>query len=239
MAGSDTGAPEDPPPPRGGSAAERIGELLGTTVTRIERIVRDPARRRTVILTAAGVLVLIAALLIVPGVARRARPVTPAPAAQPAGAGQPAPAPAPAEGQPPAAQPAPAQPAPAEPGAAAAPQRQLLIAALPLRLGLFWLLSAWLVDAEARRAFVVQEPWGERRPVAYTVLAVGCVFPLILAGHIFSAWGFVTFVLDVSRRQSPIAALQAAALILIAGAGFLVLRGLLAKWLDQRKASRT
>ncbi|HEU5315300.1 MAG TPA: hypothetical protein VFX49_04280 [Chloroflexota bacterium] len=235
---------EAPTPPAGGSAAERIGEVLGTTATRVERLLRDPARRRTVVLTAVGVVVLLAALTVAPGLARRSRPAAPPPAAQPA-----EPAPAPAEGQPAPAQPAPAQPAPgqpapAEPGAqptpaAQPPQRQLLIAALPLLLGLFWLLSAWLVDAEARRAFVVQEPWGERRTVAYTVLAVGCVFPLILAGLIFSAWGFVTFVLDVSRRQSPIAALQAAALILIAGAGFLVLRGLLARWMDQRKATRT
>ncbi len=111
----------------------------------------------------------------------------------------------------------------------------MLLAALPLLLGLFWLVSAWLVDSEARRAFVVKEPWGDRRTVAYTTLAVGCVFPLILAGLIFSAWGFVTFVLDVSRRQSPAVALQAAALILIACSGFLVLRGLVARWLDQRR----
>jgi hypothetical protein len=74
--------------------------------------------------------------------------------------------------------------------------------------------------------------------VAYTTLAVGCVFPLILAGLIFSAWGFVTFVLDVSRRQNTVAGLQAGALILMACAGLLILRGLVARWLEQRRANR-
>lgn len=113
--------------------------------------------------------------------------------------------------------------------------RDLLFAALPLLLGLFWLLSAWLVDSEARRAFVIQEPWGERRTVAYTTLAVGCVFPLILAGLIFAAWGFVTFVLHVAQRQSMAAGLQAGAIILLICAGFLLLRGVIARWLESRR----
>jgi hypothetical protein len=43
----------------------------------------------------------------------------------------------------------------------------------------------------------------------------------------------------VSRRQSPLAALQAASLILMICAGFLLVRGLIAQWLDKRRATRT
>jgi hypothetical protein len=102
-------------------------------------------------------------------------------------------------------------------------------------LGLFWLLSAWLVDVEARRAFVVQEPWGDRRTIAYSCLAVGCVSPLILAGLIFAAWGFVSFVVYVANRQSWGAGLQAGGLILLAGAFFLLVRSLVVRWARSRQ----
>jgi hypothetical protein len=140
--------------------------------------------------------------------------------------------------------PAEAPPAPAEGEEAPAPPpsllRQLMTAevalkALPLLLGLFWLLSAWLVDAEARRAFVVQEPWGERRTVAYSCLAVGCVFPLILAGLIFTAYGFVAFVIFVAERQSWSAGIQAGGLILLVGAFALLVRSLVARWYAARQ----
>ena len=113
---------------------------------------------------------------------------------------------------------------------------EMALKALPLLLGLFWLLSAWLVDAEARRAFVVQEPWGERRTVAYSCLAVGCVFPLILAGLIFAAYGFVSFVIFVAGRQSWAAGLQAGALILLIGLVALYLRGAVSRWIADRRA---
>jgi hypothetical protein len=113
---------------------------------------------------------------------------------------------------------------------------EVVLKALPLLLGLFWLLSAWLVDAEARRAFVVQEPWGERRTVAYSCLAVGCVFPLILAGLIFAAYGFVSFVIFVAARQSWAAGIQAGAVILLICLLGLVLRGVTARWIADRRA---
>jgi hypothetical protein len=245
MAGND--APESTPesvgesaPPSGPSVAARIGEVLGTASARIEGIVRDPARRPQVIAAAVGLVLVVALLAVLPALTRRGA-TPPAPAAEAPAEGQPAPAqPAPAAEQPGQAAPPAAGAAeqPAQPAQAPSIGRSYLLSALPLLLGLFWLLSAWLVDSEARRAFVVQEPWGDRRTIAYTALAVGCVFPLILAGLIFSAWGFVTFILDVSRRQSPLAALQAAALILMICAGFLVARGLLAQWLDKRRAAR-
>jgi hypothetical protein len=196
------------------------------------------------VLGAGAVVAVILALLVVVPATRRGALVEPPPAQREPPAQEQPPAPpeqgapaAPAEGQP---APAPeASPAPGESQVESAlPLRQMAFAALPLLLGLFWLLSAWLVDSEARRAFVVQEPWGERRTVAYTALAVGCVFPLILAGLIFSAWGFVTFVLDVSRRQSPVAGLQAGALVLMICTGFLIVRGAIARWLDSRRPPR-
>ncbi|HET7768180.1 MAG TPA: hypothetical protein VFN74_05345 [Chloroflexota bacterium] len=240
MAGSP---PEDQTPPPSApsvsgaqSAAARIGELLGTASARVERIVRDPARRPQVIAAAVGIVLVVALLAALPALTRRGTPAAPPVADAPAPPAEGQPAPAPAE------QPAPSAPAGEQPAAAPPAQSSILrsyfLSALPLLLGLFWLVSAWLVDSEARRAFVVQEPWGDRRTIAYTTLAVGCVFPLILAGLIFSAWGFVTFVLDVSRRQGPAAALEAAGLVLVVCAGFLVVRGLIARWLDQRRAAR-
>ncbi|MGH2367341.1 MAG: hypothetical protein ACRDI2_04005, partial [Chloroflexota bacterium] len=113
---------------------------------------------------------------------------------------------------------------------------EVVLKVLPLLLGLFWLLSAWLVDAEARRAFVVQEPWGERRTVAYSCLAVGCVFPLILAGLIFSAYGFVAFVIFVAGRQNWVAGIQAGAFILLVCALALLVRNAVARWYAERRA---
>ena len=216
----------------------------------------DPRRRPWLAAGAASVLVIL--LLIGAGLSMNRRAgtrTTAVPQAQPAPTGQPAaqqPA-QPAPAQPAPAQPAPAQPAPAQPAVpgeqagqpAAAPapaprgaMAQMGLAALPLLLGLFWLLSAWLVDAEARRAFVVREPWGERRTVAYSCLAVGCVFPLILAGLIFAAWGFVQFVLYVANRQSWVAGIQAGALVLLVTASFLLLRNALVRWLAERRAQQ-
>ncbi|MGI8423435.1 MAG: hypothetical protein ACR2NO_04900 [Chloroflexota bacterium] len=235
MAGSDDQAPPaaGPPSPAPGWVGQ-TGESLRAIASGVERLVKDTTRRPQVIGAAVGFVLVVALFVAVPTMVRRSAPTQrPAPAAEAPAELQPSTPAAPVEGQP-----APVnQPTPAAQGTSAG--RQTLLAALPLLLGLFWLLSAWLVDAEARRAFVVQEPWGERRTVAYTALAVGCVFPLILAGLIFSAWGFVTFILDVTRRQSPAAGLQAAALILMAGASFLGLRGLVAQWLDKRRAERT
>ncbi len=129
----------------------------------------DPARRPWLLAGMASVAVLLALVVVGPDLTRRYFPAraeraAPPAAVEPTPPGEQAPpAPPAAEGQPPAAQPPPA------PGQAARVTPTALgLAALPLLLGLFWLLSAWLVDAEARRAFVIQEPWGERRTVAYS-----------------------------------------------------------------------
>ncbi|HEX2514269.1 MAG TPA: hypothetical protein VH257_06150 [Chloroflexota bacterium] len=233
--------PPPPPPPGGPWLALLRAAWL------------DPARRRWIVAGGAALAVLLL-LVIGPRIGARFAPPAPAPVAEapapeapaPEAPAEPAPQPAPA----PAPAPAPVEAPPAEAPAPLPPlyerflppsvrqfaTGEMALKALPLLLGLFWLLSAWLVDAEARRAFVVQEPWGERRTVAYSCLAVGCVFPLILAGLIFAAYGFVSFVIFVAGRQSWAAGLQAGALILLIGLVALYLRGAISRWIADRRA---
>jgi hypothetical protein len=233
-----------PPPPAGGPWLALLREAW-----------LDPARRRWIVAGGAALAVLLL-LVIGPRIGARFAPPAPAPVADGAPSAPAPEAPAPEAPAEPAPQPAPAPaPAPAEVPPAEAPPPppplhervlppslrqfatgEMALKALPLMLGLFWLLSAWLVDAEARRAFVVQEPWGERRTVAYSCLAVGCVFPLILAGLIFAAYGFVSFVIFVAGRQSWAAGLQAGALILLMGLLALFLRGAVARWIAERRS---
>jgi hypothetical protein len=204
---------------------------------------RDPDRRLWLALGCASLLAVLALIAVGPSLGQRFAPAEPAaetpgetvepgaqPQAPPAVPPEAQPPPPSEEGTPPEA--APAAPAP---GMFGVPFVQLGLQALPLLLGLFWLLSAWLVDTEARRAFVVQEPWGERRTVAYSCLAVGCVFPLILAGLLFSAWGFVSFVIWVANRASWMAGIQAGALLLLIVALFLIVRGAISRWLAERR----
>ncbi len=65
---------------------------------------------------------------------------------------------------------------------------------------------------------------------------MGCVFPLILAGLLFAAYGYVSLVVFVAHRLGPVAAVQAGALVLLTGATLLLLRGLLLRWYGERKA---
>jgi hypothetical protein len=64
-------------------------------------------------------------------------------------------------------------------------------AAAPLLLSLFWLTCAYLFDTEARRLFIVEDDWGERRGMGYTAVALGCVTPLLVLGLLAGAWGLV------------------------------------------------
>ncbi len=145
--------------------ARRTFRRLAADTARAGELWRD-ARYRTWLAAAGGAAIVVVLLLAGTAVGRRlVRPV-PVPAVQPTAAAE----------QPPAEQPpaAPAQPEPPAVPVGTVPARAPLapsevgLRALPLLLGLFWLLSAWLVDSEARRAFVIQEPWGERRTVAYS-----------------------------------------------------------------------
>lgn len=135
---------------------------------------------------------------------------------------------------PPAEPTAPLEPAGAPPATPGPTTVALFREALPLLLGIFWLLASWLVDAEAKRVFVVREPWGQRRTLGYSCLAVGCVFPLIVAALIFSAWGSVRLILWLYNNQSPSAALRAAFLLAGLLAAFLALRAALTRWLAER-----
>ncbi len=212
--------------------ARRTFRRLAADTARAGELWRD-ARYRTWLAAAGGAAIVVVLLLAGTAVGRRlVRPV-PVPAVQPTAAAE----------QPPAEQlpAAPAQPEPPAVPVGTVPARAPLapsevgLRALPLLLGLFWLLSAWLVDSEARRAFVIQEPWGERRTVAYSCLAIGCVFPLILAGLIFAAYGFVAFVQFVAVRAGIAAGVRAGALILLAFAVLLMLRSALARLLAARR----
>jgi len=209
-------------------ARQTFGWLTARTA-RAGELWRDARYRPWLAAAGGAIIVAVLLLLVAPAIGRRVLHPTPAPpAAQPT---------VPAE-QPPAA---PAQPEQPSPPAGITPARAPLSAgdlglrALPLLLGLFWLLSAWLVDSEARRAFVIQEPWGERRTVAYSCLAIGCVFPLILAGLIFAAYGFVAFVQFVATRAGIAAGVRAGAAILLAFAVLLMLRSALAHLLAARR----
>ena len=62
------------------------------------------------------------------------------------------------------------------------------------------------------------------------------MFPLILAGLIFAAYGFVSFVIFVAARQSWIAGIQAGAVILLVGLLGLFLRGTISRWIADRRA---
>lgn len=82
----------------------------------------------------------------------------------------------------------------------------LLTALLPLGVGGFWLVGAWIIDHEGRRALIIREPWGERRTIAYGLLALFVVFPLILGGLLISAWGTVQVLADIGRQRGTEAA---------------------------------
>jgi hypothetical protein len=261
-AAGGAGAPVGEPPLGDGPGAPPPGGPSGPWYRPLLEALADPLRRPWLFvgLTAVAIVVAVVALgptlraLRAPAPPVAEAPVAEAPAAEAPAAEAPA---AEAPAAPPETAPTPAVPAPAVPQAPPVPEapeprpgftvtlppllRQVLtgevaLKALPLLLGMFWLLSAWLVDAEARRAFVVQEPWGERRTVAYSCLAVGCVFPLILAGLIFSAYGFVAFVIYIAARQSWVAGIQVGGLILLVGAFALLLRGIVARWIADRSA---
>lgn len=220
--------------PTGGPGASGMSRVPGADGNPLAAAWRDPARRPWLFVGALALLVVIGLILAAP---MFRAPGTPAPSTiglPPIAEGQPALPPADATAVAPGA-PGAVPPAPGAPAASPLTANQLGLAGLPLLLGLFWLLSAWLVDVEARRAFVVREPWGERRTFPYSCLAVGCVFPLILAGLLFAAWGFVTFVLYIANRQSWTAGIRAGALVLLACAVLLLLRGFVTRWLADRR----
>ena len=104
---------------------------------------------------------------------------------------------------------------------------------LPVALGMVWLIGAWIIDREARRALVIKEPWGERRTIAYGMIAIVVVLPLMIAGIMISAWGVVQALVEIQRVFGDRTAVRAAGGFILAIVTILILRepvGRLTRW---------
>ena len=104
---------------------------------------------------------------------------------------------------------------------------------LPVALGMVWLIGAWIIDREARRALVIKEPWGERRTIAYGMIAIVVVLPLMIAGIMISAWGVVQALVEIQRVFGDRTAVRAAGGFILAMVTILILRepvGRLTRW---------
>ena len=107
---------------------------------------------------------------------------------------------------------------------------------LPVALGMVWLIGAWIIDREARRALVIREPWGERRTIAYGMIAIVVVLPLMIAGIMISAWGVVQALVEIQRVYGAQTAVRAAGGFILAIVTILILRepvGRLTRWATQ------
>jgi hypothetical protein len=107
---------------------------------------------------------------------------------------------------------------------------------LPVALGMLWLIGAWIIDREARRALVIREPWGERRTIAYGMIAIVVVLPLMIAGIMISAWGVVQALVEIQRVYGAQTAVRAAGGFILAIVTILILRepvGRLTRWATQ------
>lgn len=105
-----------------------------------------------------------------------------------------------------------------------AEQGQVWRRSLPVALGLVWLFGAWIIDREARRALVIKEPWGERRTIAYGLIAIAIVLPLMIAGIIISAWGVVQALVEIQRVHGGQASLRAIGGFILAVVAVVILR---------------
>ena len=104
---------------------------------------------------------------------------------------------------------------------------------LPVALGMVWLIGAWIIDREARRALVIKEPWGERRGIAYGMIAIVVVLPLMIAGIMIAAWGVVQALVEIQRVFGDRTAVRAAGGFILAIVTILILRepvGRLTRW---------
>ncbi|MSQ43392.1 MAG: hypothetical protein EXR45_04185 [Chloroflexi bacterium] len=105
-----------------------------------------------------------------------------------------------------------------------ADQGQVGRRSLPVALGFVWLLGAWIIDREARRALVIREPWGERRTLAYGMIAMVIVLPLMIAGIMIAAWGVVQALVEIRRVYGVQAAVRATGGFILTAVTILVLR---------------
>jgi hypothetical protein len=95
---------------------------------------------------------------------------------------------------------------------------------LPIVLGAVWLLGAWVIDHEARRALVVRGTSRDRPPFAYGIVATVVVTPIIIAGVLQAAWGTVSVLVHLGRTGGSEAGWRGAVVLGGAVVGVLVLR---------------
>lgn len=84
---------------------------------------------------------------------------------------------------------------------------------LPIVLGAVWLLGAWVIDHEARRALVVRRTWRDRPPIAYGIVAALVVTPIIIGGVLQAAWGTVSVLVQLGRTGGSEAGWRGAAVL--------------------------
>ena len=69
----------------------------------------------------------------------------------------------------------------------------------PIALGTVWLIGAWVLDREARRALVVRGVWRDRPTFAYGIVALLVVTPILFGGLLQIAWGVVGMLVRAGR----------------------------------------
>lgn len=213
----------------GGGSARTEGSIvqsLRSLWARLDEATHGLATRGVLVVLLVGVAFYLGLNLLGPAGATRLFPWV-RPAQQPGTSVQEAPAEVVAE-PPPSVEGAAQDSAPA----AAAPPTGLspidaLGAAAPLLLSLFWLTCAYLFDSEARRLFVLQDDWGERRSPAYTAIALGCVTPLLFLGLLVGAWGIVRLAVWTLRMQAWVATGRVLAAVALVYLALLAIRWLL------------
>ena len=70
---------------------------------------------------------------------------------------------------------------------------------LPIALGTIWLVGAWVIDHEARRALMIRGVWRNQPTVAYRIIALVVVTPILVAGLVQIAWGVVSVLVQLGR----------------------------------------
>ena len=95
---------------------------------------------------------------------------------------------------------------------------------LPIVLGAVWLLGAWVIDHEARRALVVRGTWRDRPPLAYGIVAAVVVTPIIIGGVLQAAWGTVSVLVQLGRTGGSEVGWRGAAVLGVLVVAVLVLR---------------
>ena len=83
----------------------------------------------------------------------------------------------------------------------------------PLVIAAFWFTAAYHLDRASRRTYRVSEIPGIRHSTAYTLVAIGAVFPLIILGLVSGAWGLFALIAWTAANQAWGSAVGLAALL--------------------------